>query len=201
MPYGAAAMEDADAPFRRFAEVYDKARVAQPRDPNAVVLATVGADGRPSARFVLLKGFDSSGFVFYTNLESRKSRELLNCPYASLCFYWPQLDEQVRVEGKATVVPDSEADAYFATRPRESQLGAWASHQSRTLKSREELQKRFAEFERRFANQNVPRPPHWSGFRLVPDRFEFWHSRPNRLHDRTLYIREGEGWRTELLYP
>ncbi|WP_342379096.1 pyridoxamine 5'-phosphate oxidase [Myxococcus stipitatus] len=188
-------------PIQRFADVFERARQAIPVDPNAVVVATVDADGRPSARVVLLKDFDRRGFVFFTNHESRKGRALLGQPFAALCFYWQPLDEQVRVEGRVEVVSPQEADAYFHSRARGSQVGAWASLQSRPLGSREELENRVEEVEKRYAGGEVPRPPHWSGFRVVPDRIEFWHARPSRLHDRHVYLRDGEGWRAQMLYP
>ncbi|AGC42653.1 pyridoxamine 5'-phosphate oxidase [Myxococcus stipitatus DSM 14675] len=188
-------------PIQRFADVLERARQAIPVDPNAVVVATVDADGRPSARVVLLKDFDQRGFVFFTNHESRKGRELLGQPFAALCFYWQPLDEQVRVEGRVEVVSPQEADAYFHSRARGSQVGAWASLQSRPLGSREELENRVEDVEKRYAGGEVPRPPHWSGFRVVPDRIEFWHARPSRLHDRHVYLRDGEGWRAQMLYP
>lgn len=188
-------------PIARFAELYARAQVAHSKDPNAVVLATADAQGRPSARVVLMKSFSPAGFVFYTNLESRKGRELRENPHAALCFYWSPLDDQVRVEGPVAQVSDAEADAYFATRPRGSQLGAWASAQSRPLAAREELEARFAELETRYRERPVPRPPHWSGFLLVPARIEFWHGRASRLHDRVLYQRDGDRWTQQLLNP
>ena len=168
-----------------------------------MVLATVGDDGRPSSRVVLLKGVDEDGFVFYTNLESRKGRELLARPGVALLFWWHPLESQVRVEGAAQRVGDEEADAYFASRPRGSQLGAWASEQSRPLKSREELEARLAELTERFEGMPVPRPPHWSGLRVRPLSIEFWKNRANRLHERHLYTRSAPGapWSFALLNP
>ena len=188
-------------PLELFRRWFLEAEQAIPKDPNAMALATVDDDGRPAVRIVLLKGFDARGFVFYTNLESRKGRELLAHPGAALCFYWPVLDRQVRVEGSVSLVDDLEADAYFATRARLSQVGAWASQQSRPLASREELEARVVEIEQRYAHGPVPRPPHWSGFRLRPARIEFWHARANRLHERQVFSRHDSGWSHERLYP
>lgn len=164
-------------------------------------VATVDADGRPSNRIVLLKAFDERGFVFYTNYQGRKGRELHANPYCALCFHWPPLEIQVRIEGGADEVPSEEADAYFGTRRRESQLGSWASRQSEQMEDPGALERRLHEFAARFEGQPVPRPPHWSGFRVVPSRIEFWHNRPSRLHDRAVYLRDSDGWRVEMLYP
>ncbi len=190
-------------PFALFASWYAEAQKAISEDPNAMLLSTVGADGRPSARVVLMKGFDADGFVFYTNLESRKGRELAAHPEAALTFYFPPLRRQVRVEGLAHRVSAEEADRYFATRPRGSQVSAWASAQSAPLPSRAALQARVAEVEARYHGQAIPRPPHWSGFRLVPDLFEFWVGRENRLHEREEFRRERPGapWTHQHLYP
>ena len=193
-----------DDPIARFKSVFEEA-MRIPRDvlpePNAFALATVGADGRPSARIVLLKGVDERGFVFYTNFESRKGRELLASKHAALCFHWPTLEIQIRVEGDAERVSDAEADAYFATRARGSQIGAWASQQSRPMTKPTDLPERVAEVERRFAGRDVVRPPHWSGFLVRPTRIEFWKGMPSRLHVREVYTRAGEAWSVERLYP
>lgn len=170
-------------------------------EPTAMTLATAGTDGQPSARLVLLKAVDERGFVFYTNLRSRKGRELAANPRAALTFHWQPLDVQVRIEGVAEQVDDAEADEYFATRARGSQLGAWASDQSEPITREGDLDARFAEAERRFAGRDVPRPPHWSGYRVIPQRIEFWRSRQSRLHERRLFERDGERWRETVLYP
>jgi len=190
-----------DDPYALFNGWYAEARESEPNDSNAMALATVDTEGQPSVRMVLLKGHDARGFVFYTNLHSRKARDLIDTPKAGLLFHWKSLRRQVRIEGPVEDVSQDEADAYFASRPRDSQLGAWASDQSQPLPSREVFEAQFAEMEARFEGQDVPRPPHWSGFRVVPHRIEFWHDRPHRLHERRLFVREGEAWREGLLYP
>jgi len=191
-------------PIERFRQVYAQAekidRAIIP-EPNAMSVGTIEKGGQPSVRIVLLKAFDERGFVFYTNYEGRKGRELLAHPNAALCFYWPPIHIQVRVEGAVTRVSDDEADTYFATRDRGSQIGAWASRQSRPLESPTALDERVARYEREFAGRDVPRPKFWSGFRVAPERIEFWKGKPNRLHERHLYTRDGDGWRIETLYP
>ena len=191
-------------PFLRFRDLLDAAKAIDSAvlpEPTAFALGTVSADGQPSVRILLLKAVDERGFVFYTNYESRKGSELLAQPKAAMCFHWQPLERQVRVEGSARPVTSEEADAYFASRARGSQIGAWASIQSRPLANAGDLEARVAEVETRFADRPVPRPPHWSGFRLVPHRIEFWHNMPSRLHERHVYHREPDGWRTETLYP
>ena len=186
------------APFRRW---FDEAMKSEPL-AEAMTVATATPDGVPSLRAILVKGVDERGFVFYTNFDSRKAAELLANPHAALCFHWKSLGRQVRVEGAAERATEAEADAYFASRPRESQIGAWASEQSRPLGSRAELEARTAEFAGRFADRRqVPRPPNWAGFRVVPRRVEFWQERPSRLHDRWVFIRDGGSWLKQRLYP
>ncbi|MEO3429098.1 pyridoxamine 5'-phosphate oxidase [Pelagibius sp. CAU 1746] len=190
-------------PLEVFAAWLAEAEESEPNDPNAMALSTVGGDGMPSCRMVLLKGYDESGFVFYTNYESRKGRQLLATPKAALLFHWKSLRRQVRIEGAVAQVSDAEADAYFASRHKQSQIGAWASQQSRPLEGRFELEKRVALYAAKYAVAQVPRPPHWSGFRLVPRLIEFWQDGAFRLHDRLVYTRQdaGDDWQTERLYP
>ena len=187
-------------PLALFRDLFERAAAQEEGDPTAVALATVDASGAPSVRIVLLKGVDERGFTFFTNYESRKARELRDDPRAALCFYWPSIAVQVRAEGVAERLTAEESDAYFATRPRESQLAAWASRQSEPLASRGELLKRYEEADTRLPGR-VPRPPFWGGYRLLPARVEFWRGEEHRLHDRTLYVRQGVEWTVELLYP
>jgi len=170
-------------------------------EPTAFALATSGESGQPSIRMLLLKDVDRDGFVFYTNLESRKARELADNKRAAMNFHWSALERQVRIEGRVSPVSDAEADAYFATRPRGSQIGAWASRQSRLMEHAGDLDARVAEYEEKYEGKDVPRPPFWSGFRLEPSSIEFWKGKPSRLHERQLFVREGDGWRVQLLYP
>ncbi|MBZ9654211.1 pyridoxamine 5'-phosphate oxidase [Phyllobacterium lublinensis] len=190
-------------PFDLFGEWLADATKTEPNDPNAVALATVDSDGLPDVRMVLLKGFDSQGFVFYTNFESMKGQEILGSMKAAMCFHWKSLRRQVRIRGPVEIVSNEEADAYYATRPRGSRIGAWASKQSRPLESRFALEKAVAEYTARYAIGEIPRPDHWSGFRIRPTSIEFWHDRPFRLHDRVVFSRETiEGdWGKTRLYP
>ncbi|HKX21995.1 MAG TPA: pyridoxamine 5'-phosphate oxidase [Rhizorhapis sp.] len=188
-------------PFALFDSWYDEARLSEINDSNAMALATADAQGRSSVRMVLLKGHGPAGFVFYTNYEGRKAADLFANPYAALLFHWKSLRRQVRIEGPVVTVSPEEGDAYFATRSRDSQLGAWASDQSRPLESRETFERRYEEVRARFEGRAVPRPPHWSGFRVIPERIEFWRDREHRLHERHLFVRKGDGWVESLLYP
>ena len=194
-------MNAKDDPIGQFEAWLAEAEKSEPNDANALALATADADGRPNVRMVLLKGVDERGFVFYTNFESHKGRELLANRHAAMCFHWKSLRRQVRVQGPVAPVSDEEADAYFASRARDSQIGAWASQQSRPLEGRFELETQVAKFAAKHAIGTVPRPDYWSGFRLTPERIEFWQDRPFRLHDRLVFHRADSGWRTERLYP
>jgi pyridoxamine 5'-phosphate oxidase len=188
-------------PFQLFDAWFAEARAGEPNDPEAMALATVDADGRPSVRMVLLKGHGPDGFVFYTNEQSAKGEELAANPRAALLFHWKSLRRQVGIEGSVERVSNEQADAYFASRARDSQLGAWASDQSRPLESRETFEQRFEEVKRRYDGQDVPRPPYWGGYRVTPERIEFWTDRPYRLHERRLFVRGRDGWTEGLLYP
>lgn len=190
-----------DDPHALFAAWLEDARGSEPNDPNAMAVATVGADGMPSVRMVLLKGHDARGFVFYTNQQSRKAGELTANPKAALLFHWKNRRRQVRIEGPVSLVADAEADAYFASRGRDSQLGAWASDQSRPLADRATFEARFEAEQARFEGRDVPRPPHWGGYRVTPARIEFWSDRAHRLHERRVFTRTADGWSEGLLYP
>ena len=191
----------ANDPFALFETWFAEARASEPNDAEAMALATSGADGQPSVRMVLLKGQGPDGFVFYTNEHSAKGQQLAENARAALLLHWKSLRRQVRVEGSVERVSKAEADAYFASRGRDSQLGAWASDQSRPLDARATFERRFEETAKGFDGADVPRPPHWGGYRVVPDRLEFWSDRPHRLHERRLFTRDGDGWREGLLYP
>jgi pyridoxamine 5'-phosphate oxidase len=194
-------MNEASDPLTLFAHWFEEAKAAEPNDPNAMALATATARGVPAVRMVLLKGFDARGFVFYTDRQSQKGVELAANPQAALCFHWKSLRRQIRIEGPVELATAAEADAYYASRPRDSRIGAWASQQSRPLDSRATLEARVKDFDAKFAGETVPRPPHWSGFRLRPRRFEFWHDRPFRLHDRIVFTGGDGAWTSGRLYP
>ena len=192
-------------PIVLFNQWFEEATQKELNDPNAMALAAVGADGRPSVRIVLLKGIQNGNFVFYTNIKSRKGKETLACPHVSLCFHWKSLRRQVRIEGDAAQVSDEQADAYFASRAKDSQIGAWASQQSHPLRDRSELEESIAQYALKFGDKPIPRPPHWSGFEITPHRIEFWEEQPFRLHNRIIYskntISEGQSWSQTRLYP
>lgn len=203
--YTRSGLSESDAaadPIDQFRRWFDEALAADLHEPNAMTLATATPDGKPSARIVLLKGFDGRGFVFYTNYEGRKARELEQNSNCSLTFYWGELERQIRVEGRAVRVPEAESDAYFDSRPRGSRLGAWASEQSRPVESREKLEDRLKGLEEEYEKVEIPRPPFWGGYRVEPEKMEFWQGRENRLHDRLLYSSSGAGeWETQRLQP
>jgi pyridoxamine 5'-phosphate oxidase len=188
-------------PFHLFDEWFAEARAGEPNDPEAMALATADGDGRPSVRMVLLKGHGPDGFIFYTNEQSTKGDQLAANPRAALLFHWKSLRRQVRIDGAVDRVPDAQADAYFSSRARDSQLGAWASDQSRALDQRATFEQRFDQVKQRYEGQDVPRPAHWRGYRVVPERIEFWSDRPHRLHDRRLFTLGNSGWSEGLLYP
>lgn len=188
-------------PFALFDDWYARARASEPNDPGAMALATAGANGQPSVRMVLLKDHGQDGFIFYTNEQSAKAGQLAANPRAALLFHWKSIRRQVRIEGPVEQVSDEQADAYFASRSRDSQLGAWASDQSRPLDSRATFEQRFEEMKQRYEERDVPRPLHWGGYRVIPERIEFWTDRPHRLHERRLFVREGDDWSEGLLYP
>ena len=187
-------------PLALFSQWFEEAQKTE-QDPTPMTLATTGADGQPSARVVLLKDFDERGFIFYTNLNSRKGADLKQNPRAALCFFWPSLLKQVRIEGTATLVSDDEADQYFASRSRDRQLAAWASQQSAPLASRDLLYAKYREYEEQFSGKTIPRPPFWSGYRLKPSSFEFWIGHESRLNERILFTLDGDTWKRQLLYP
>lgn len=202
--YARARLDEASVaadPLVEFARWFEEAVKAEARDPNAMTLATASSDGVPSARMVLLAGFDERGFVFFTDYRSRKGTELAQNPRAALVFYWPELERQVRITGTTSQTDRQESEAYFRSRPRGSRLSAWISHQSQVIQGRQQLEAQLPELERRYPGDDVPLPPYWGGFRLSPEAIEFWQGRTSRLHDRLRYQREGERWRIERLSP
>jgi pyridoxamine 5'-phosphate oxidase len=202
--YTRAGLTEADAdpdPIEQFRKWFDEALAADLHEPNAMTLATAAPDGRPSARVVLLKGYDERGFVFYTSYEGRKSRELEENPRCALVFYWSELERQIRIEGRAGRVSEEESDAYYGSRPRGSRLSAWVSAQSRPVEDRGALEKRLWELEAEYEGREIPRPPFWGGYRVEPEAIEFWQGRENRMHDRLLYRLSGGGWRMQRLQP
>jgi pyridoxamine 5'-phosphate oxidase len=202
--YALATLDEGDVdpdPIRQFERWFGEAQRSEVREPNAMTLATATADGRPSARIVLLKGVDERGFVFFTDYRSRKSAEIAANPQVALCFHWGELERQVRVVGEIGRVSAAESEAYFRSRPVGSRLGAWTSHQSSVLGAREDLERALARTEQRFANMDIPLPPHWGGFRVLPDEIEFWQGRQSRLHDRVRYVRGRRGWERARLSP
>lgn len=202
--YSSRSLDEADVdrdPFAQFGRWMEDALSAELPEPTAMTLATVDGEGRPSSRVVLLKGFDPAGFVFYTNYLSRKGQDIENSPYVALSFFWPELERQVLISGRAGKVMPDESDEYFASRPFESRIGAWASAQSTVIGDRAELEAKVSDLRARYADGNVPRPPHWGGYRVVPGRFEFWQGRPSRLHDRICYTLREDGWAIVRLSP
>lgn len=191
----------ADDPFALFDAWMAEARLSEPNDPDAMAIATAEADGRPSVRMVLLRRYGPDGFGFFTHLDSRKGQEAAANPHGALVIHWKSLRRQVRAEGRLEQISDADADAYFAGRSRDSRVGSWASDQSQPLDCRETFERRYAEMQQRFEGGDVPRPPRWSGYRLIPDRIEFWSDRPHRLHERRLFTRTADGWDEGLLYP